>query len=51
MNILIVITNRNSNPVPVVPIGACLVAEAVEREGHRVKVLDLMFERNPLHAL
>lgn len=50
MDILIVITNRNSNPVPVVPIGACLVAEAAERDGHRVKVLDLMFERDPLHA-
>lgn len=51
MDILIVITNRNSNPVPVVPMGACLVAEAAERNGHRVKVLDLMFERSPLHAL
>ncbi len=51
MDILIIITNRNSNPVPVVPMGACLVAEAAEREGHRVKVLDLMFERDPLHAL
>jgi len=33
------------------PIGACLVAEAAERAGHKVRVLDLMFEENPLHAL
>lgn len=51
MNILIVITNRYRSPVPVIPIGACLVAEATERAGHRVKVLDLMFEQYPLCAL
>lgn len=51
VNILIVITNRYSNPAPVMPFGACLVAEATERAGHRVRVLDLMFEQNPLQAL
>ncbi len=51
MNILIVITNRYSNPAPVMPLGACLVAEAVERAGHSVVVLDLMFEQYPLQAL
>ena len=51
MNILIVITNRYCGPVPVIPIGACLVAEAVERAGHRVRVLDLMFAEDPLRAL
>jgi radical SAM superfamily enzyme YgiQ (UPF0313 family) len=33
------------------PIGACLVAESCERAGHQVQLLDLMFERYPLHAL
>jgi Fe-S oxidoreductase len=33
------------------PLGACLVAESCERAGYQVKLLDLMFERNPLHAL
>src|SRR5574337_1585071 len=33
------------------PIGSCLVAEAAERAGHGVRVLDLMFEGEPLHAL
>ncbi|MCF6157153.1 MAG: radical SAM protein [wastewater metagenome] len=51
MNVLIVITNRYSSPVPVIPLGACLVAEAAEQAGHRVSVLDLMFEEDPLQAL
>lgn len=51
MNILIISTNRYSQPVPVIPAGACLVAEAAEQAGHRVRVLDLMFERDPLRAL
>ncbi|MDG6026531.1 MAG: radical SAM protein [Candidatus Brocadia sp.] len=51
MNILIVATNRYCGPVPVMPIGACLVAEAAERDGHAVRVLDLMFAINPVHAL
>jgi len=48
MNILIISTNRNALPVPVLPAGACMVAEAAERAGHRVTLLDLMFSRDPL---
>ena len=33
------------------PVGACLVAEAAELAGHSVRVLDLMFEQNPLNTL
>ena len=51
MNILIVITNHYSSPIPVMPVGACLVAEAAELAGHSVRVLDLMFEQNPLNTL
>ena len=51
MNILLIITNRYRGPIPVMPLGACLVAESCERAGHQVNLLDLMFERNPLHAL
>jgi radical SAM superfamily enzyme YgiQ (UPF0313 family) len=51
MNVLIVSTNRNRLPMPVMPVGACLVAEAAERAGHGVRLLDLMFERNPQRAL
>jgi radical SAM superfamily enzyme YgiQ (UPF0313 family) len=51
MNILLISTNRNALPMPVMPIGSCMVAEACERAGHRVKLLDLMFEREPLAAV
>ena len=51
MNILIISTNRNALPMPVMPIGACMVAEACERAGHRVAMLDLMFERQPREAV
>lgn len=51
MNILLISTNRNSLPMPVMPIGACMVAEACEQAGHRVTLLDLMFERVPLAAV
>jgi radical SAM superfamily enzyme YgiQ (UPF0313 family) len=51
MNILVISTNRNALPMPVIPIGACMVAEACERAGHQVTFLDLMFEREPLAAV
>lgn len=51
MRALIVSTNRCHEPVPVMPIGACMVAEAAERAGHGVRVLDMMFARDPLAAL
>lgn len=35
----------------VLPIGACLVAEAAQRAGHNVRLLDMMFEKRPLKAL
>jgi len=37
--------------MPVMPIGACMVAEACERAGHRVTLLDLMFVRQPHEAV
>ncbi|HMK50409.1 MAG TPA: radical SAM protein, partial [Thermodesulfovibrionales bacterium] len=51
MNVLIVSTNRNQFPMPVIPVGACMVAEAAARAGHRVRFLDLMFEHGALNAL
>jgi radical SAM superfamily enzyme YgiQ (UPF0313 family) len=51
MNVLIICTNRNKFPVPVMPSGACMVAEAAERAGHSVRLLDLMFEADPLRAI
>jgi radical SAM superfamily enzyme YgiQ (UPF0313 family) len=46
MNILLISTNRNVLPMPVMPIGACMVAEAAERAGHTVHLLDLMFTKD-----
>ena len=51
MDVLVVSTNRNSQPVSVMPVGACIVAEAAEQAGYRVRVLDLMYKRDPLRAL
>lgn len=51
MNVLLVNTNRHNQPFPVMPLGACMVAEAVERAGHRVQMLDFMFEPYPANAL
>lgn len=48
MKVLLISTNRNALPMPVMPIGACIVAQAAERAGHTVFFLDLMFTRNPL---
>ncbi|MFO7765948.1 MAG: cobalamin-dependent protein, partial [Pelovirga sp.] len=47
MKILLISTNRNNLPVPVMPIGACIVAQAAEQAGHTVFVLDLMFSNDP----
>ena len=46
MKILLVSTNRNTLPMPVMPIGACIIAHALERSGHTVHLLDLMFTRD-----
>jgi radical SAM superfamily enzyme YgiQ (UPF0313 family) len=51
MNILIISTNRHQFPVPVIPMGACVVAEAAQKAGHEVRLLDMMFEKDPLKAI
>ena len=51
MNILIINTNTTKFPTPVIPIGACMIAETAQRAGYRVRLLDLMFERDPLRAI
>jgi radical SAM superfamily enzyme YgiQ (UPF0313 family) len=51
MNVLVVNTNRYSKPMPVMPLGACIAAEAARAAGHEVAFLDLMFARNPERAL
>ena len=51
LNILIIATNRNRFPVPALPYGACMVADATAAAGHRVSFLDLMFQADPLPAV
>jgi radical SAM superfamily enzyme YgiQ (UPF0313 family) len=51
MKVLIVSTNRCREPAPVMPIGACLVAEAARSAGHQVELLDLMFASDPVASL
>jgi len=51
VKVLIIATNRNIHPMPVLPYGACMVAEAADRAGHRVRLLDLMFRRHPRQDL
>lgn len=48
MKILLISTNRNTLPMPVMPVGACIVAHAAEAAGHAVFLLDLMFTKDPL---
>ncbi len=51
MKVIIISTNRHRHPMPVMPLGACIVAEAAQAAGHRVKLLDSMFCDNPVGVL
>jgi anaerobic magnesium-protoporphyrin IX monomethyl ester cyclase len=44
VKVLIVSTNRERTPYPVVPVGPCLVAAQLEREGFECRIADLMWE-------
>jgi anaerobic magnesium-protoporphyrin IX monomethyl ester cyclase len=48
--VLLVSTNRERQPYPVVPNGMACVASALEGAGHEVRFLDLCFERDPAAA-
>ena len=51
MTLLLVNTNRETRPTPVMPIGMLRVAEAAEAAGIAVQVLDLAFQKHPLKLL
>lgn len=51
MKVLIVSVNQCRQPAPVMPYGACLVAQAAQTAGHAVELLDMMFVKDPLRAL
>ena len=46
--VLLVSTNREHAPQPVVPNGVACVASALRQAGHDVRVLDLCFVREPM---
>ena len=48
--VLLVSTNRERAPQPVVPNGVACVASSLRRAGHEVSVLDLCFVRDALRA-
>lgn len=48
--VLLVSTNRERAPQPVVPNGVACVAAALAHAGHVVRALDLCFARDPLRA-
>jgi anaerobic magnesium-protoporphyrin IX monomethyl ester cyclase len=48
--VLLVSTNRERQPYPVVPNGLACVASALDAAGHEVRFLDLCFERDPVSA-
>ncbi len=48
--VLLVSTNRERQPYPVVPNGLACVASALSAAGHHVRFSDLCFERDPLAA-
>jgi radical SAM superfamily enzyme YgiQ (UPF0313 family) len=47
VDVLLVNPNREQMPWPVIPVGLCIVATALERSGHGVEVLDLSFSKDP----
>lgn len=46
--VLLVSTNRERQPYPVVPNGLACVASALDAAGHRVRFLDLCFAKDPI---
>ena len=47
MRVLLINTNRERAPQPVIPLGLCLVATAAEAYGFKLRLLDLCFSRRP----
>ncbi len=48
--VLLVSTNRERQPYPVVPNGLACVASALDSAGHQVRFLDLCFTRHPVES-
>ena len=51
MRVLLVNSNREHSPWPIVPLGMCKVASVLEGVGHDVEVLDLCFVEDPAQVV
>jgi radical SAM superfamily enzyme YgiQ (UPF0313 family) len=51
MRVLLVNSNRERSPWPIVPVGLCKVASVLDDTGHEVRVLDLCFAQDPACAV
>lgn len=51
MKLLLVSANRERSPYPVFPLGLAFLATPLKQAGHKLAVLDLCFEAEPLAAL
>ncbi|MDK9718225.1 MAG: cobalamin-dependent protein [Trichlorobacter sp.] len=51
MKLLLVSANRERSPYPVFPLGLAFLAAPLKQAGHKLAVLDLCFEAEPLAAL
>jgi hypothetical protein len=48
VEVLIIASNQAKEPYPVMPIGAVMLADLLEKRGDRVRLLDLCFSDDPL---
>lgn len=51
MRVLLIHTNREYVPQPVIPLGLSLIASALEAKGFQPRILDLCFSRRPEQEL
>lgn len=47
MKILLISSNRERHPWPVLPIGACYTASSLEKSGYEVQLLDILYSDDP----
>lgn len=51
MDVLLIHSNREKSPLPVVPLGLAYVAESAAKAGHQVEIMDLCFSRSDFKGL
>jgi len=46
MKVILISTNQEKAPYPVMPFGMCLVGEAARKAGHHIEMYDMTFQKN-----